>query len=66
MKHYPRPDGRDTPRGDSTPIPNRGSSTHVTETYGADLSPDARNRMGSAKSKADHDLHRNMPPGPLK
>lgn len=34
-------------RGDDKSLPNRGSGTGVTDSYGADLSPGAKNRMGS-------------------
>lgn len=36
-------------QGDSKPLPNRGTGTGVTDTYGADLSPTARNRKGRIK-----------------
>lgn len=55
--------GNDDVRGDSKSIPDRGTSTGVDDTYGADLSPDATNsqgKMSGTKSQAPFD---NMPPG---
>ncbi len=34
-------------QGDNTPMPNVGTGTGVTDTYGADLSQGADNRQGS-------------------
>jgi hypothetical protein len=34
-------------QGDSAPMPNKGTDTGVTDTYGADLSQSADNRIGS-------------------
>lgn len=36
-------------QGDSKAMPNRGTSTGVTDTYGADLSQGATNGKGSIK-----------------
>lgn len=44
MKNYPRPNGQ--LQGDSKSIPDRGTGTGVTDTYGADLSQGATNRSG--------------------
>lgn len=33
-------------QGDPTPMPNKGTETGVTDTYGADLSQGATNRQG--------------------
>ncbi len=33
-------------RGDDKALPDRGSRTGVTDTYGADLSPGAQNKLG--------------------
>lgn len=42
-------------RGDDRAIPDRGSKSGVTDTYGADLSPDAKNGIGgiSGSTKSD-------------
>lgn len=47
------PDGK--LQGDDKPMPNQGTSTGVTDTYGADLSQGADNRIGSivGSSKSD-------------
>lgn len=48
-------------QGDDKPMRERGTSTGVTDTYGADLSGDADNCQGSMKgsTKSDRgDLHR--------
>jgi hypothetical protein len=42
-------------QGDSTGMPNRGTSTGVTDTYGADLSQGADNRMGSIRGSTGSD-----------
>jgi len=42
-------------QGDSKPIPDRGSETGVTDTYGADLSPDAKNRLGGIRGATQSD-----------
>lgn len=36
----------DTVRGDDRPMKDRGTSSGVTDTYGADLGADATNRLG--------------------
>ncbi len=33
-------------QGDTKPMPDRGTSTGVTDTYGADIGQDATNSMG--------------------
>jgi len=37
-------------RGDDKAMPDRGTSTGVTDTYGADLSPTAANKHGGISS----------------
>ncbi len=34
-------------QGDDKPMPNKGTETGVTETYGADLGQNADNRVGA-------------------
>lgn len=51
-KNY-RPNGE--VQGDSRPMPDRGVSTGVTDTYEADLSGDAINRMGGMGRAAKSD-----------
>jgi hypothetical protein len=45
VKHFPKPNG-EVAGGD---LPNAGTGTAVTESYGADLGPEATNREGSIK-----------------
>lgn len=42
-------------QGDDKPMPDQGTGTGVTDTYGADLSQSADNRIGSivGSSKSD-------------
>ncbi len=42
-------------QGDDKPMPNQGTDTGVTDTYGADLGQNATNRTGSivGSSKSD-------------
>lgn len=47
------PDGQ--LQGDDKPMPNQGTSTGVTDTYGADLSQGADNRIGSIAGAAKSD-----------
>lgn len=42
-------------QGDTKPMPDRGVTTGVTDTYGADLSGDATNRQGSMGGAAKSD-----------
>jgi hypothetical protein len=42
-------------QGDTKPMPDRGHSTGVTDTYGADLSGDACNCMGGIGSASKSD-----------
>lgn len=42
-------------QGDTTPMPDRGTGTSVTDTYGCDLSGDATNSMGSITSATKSD-----------
>lgn len=42
-------------QGDSKAMPNQGTGTGVTDTYGADLSPSATNQRGSIHSAAKSD-----------
>ena len=44
-EQFYKPDG--TLQGDDKPMPDKGTSTGVTDTYGASVSQDADNRMGS-------------------
>lgn len=41
--------------GDDKPFRERGTGTGVTDTYGADLGPDATNGMGSIKGSTKSD-----------
>lgn len=42
-------------QGDNTPMPNQGTGTGVTDTYGADLGQSADNRIGSIHRDAKSD-----------
>ena len=42
-------------QGDTKAMPNQGTGTGVTDTYGADLSPSATNQRGSIHSAAKSD-----------
>lgn len=42
-------------QGDSKAIPDRGTGTGVTDSYGADLSADATNRLGSIRGMTGSD-----------
>jgi hypothetical protein len=42
-------------QGDETAMPNKGTGTGVTDTYGADLSQDATNREGSIRGATRSD-----------
>ncbi len=42
-------------QGDDKPMPNQGTGTGVTDTYGADLSQGATNRMGSIRGATQSD-----------
>lgn len=50
-----RPNADGSLRGDDKPVPNKGTRTNVTDTYGADLSLTATNRQGgiSGATKSD-------------
>lgn len=52
-------DGEYTPsgelQGDTRAMPDRGTSTGVTDSYGADLGADATNREGSISSSTQSD-----------
>lgn len=41
--------------GDYKPMPDRGTGTGVTDTYGADLGVDSTNRIGSIRSTSKSD-----------
>ncbi len=41
-----RPNADGSLRGDDKPMPDRGTGTNVTDTYGADLSLKAKNTAG--------------------
>lgn len=57
-KQNPRPTGE--LMGDDSAIPDRGTSTNVGDTYGADTSAEATNRQGSAHS-SDTPRYRDIP-----
>jgi hypothetical protein len=42
-------------QGDTKPMPDRGTTTGVTDTYGADVSQDATNRIGSIRGATRSD-----------
>jgi hypothetical protein len=42
-------------RGDDKPMPDRGTSTGVTDSYGADLSQSAKNRKGRISGSTGSD-----------
>lgn len=42
-------------QGDDRPMPNQGTSTGVTDTYGADLGQGADNRIGSIRGATRSD-----------
>jgi hypothetical protein len=42
-------------QGDTKEIPDRGTGVNVTDTYGADISPTARNRKGGISSATQSD-----------
>jgi hypothetical protein len=42
-------------QGDNSPMPNKGTGTGVTDTYGADLSANADNRQGSIAGSTKSD-----------
>lgn len=42
-------------QGDTKDLPDRGTGTGVTDTYGADIGPDAQNRMGRMKDCTESD-----------
>lgn len=44
-----------TLRGDDKPMPDRGTGTNVTDTYGADLSLKAQNGMGKITGATQSD-----------
>lgn len=53
-----RPTGTGQVEGDGKEMPNRGTSTGVTDTYGADLSQGATNRIRGIRGSTQSD-----PPG---
>lgn len=53
MEQFYKPNGE--VQGDKGAFPDRGISTGVTDTYGADLSPDSINRMGGMGRAAKSD-----------
>lgn len=55
MNEFEMPNKDASLRGDNKAMPNRGSSTGVTDTYGADLGPNATNRKGSIASATKSD-----------
>lgn len=42
-------------QGDNHPMPNKGTTEGVTDTYGADLSPTATNREGAIRHATKSD-----------
>ena len=42
-------------QGDTSAMPNKGTGTGVADTYGADISPSATNRMGSIRGATKSD-----------
>ena len=42
-------------QGDTKPMPNQGTATGVTDTYGADLSQSADNRIGTITGSTKSD-----------
>lgn len=44
---------KDDLQGDSKPMPDRGTGSGVTDTYGADISEDATNRLGGMGTAAN-------------
>ena len=42
-------------QGDSSGMPNKGTSTGVTDTYGADIGPSATNREGGIAGSTKSD-----------
>lgn len=42
-------------QGDSRPLPNKGTTEGVTDTYGADLSQSATNRQGAISHATQSD-----------
>ncbi|MGL5002118.1 MAG: hypothetical protein ACRDAM_04200 [Casimicrobium sp.] len=50
MKYFPLPTG--SLLGDTSALPDRGTSEGVTDTYGADVSGEATNRIGSIASSS--------------
>ncbi|HEY8359106.1 MAG TPA: hypothetical protein VIL30_16745 [Ramlibacter sp.] len=42
-------------QGDDKPMPDRGTSEGVTDTYGADLGQNATNRQGSIRGSSGSD-----------
>jgi len=52
---YHKPDGSGVVQGDSKPMPMKNEGSMATDTYGADLGPDATNRIGSIKSTSKSD-----------
>lgn len=54
-------------QGDSRSMPDRGVSTGMSDSYGADLSGDATNSMGriGSASNSDKNFH-NLPKDPQK
>lgn len=49
-------------RGDSRAMPDRGTASGVTDTYGAALDPKAKNRRGSIDASSDP-MFECCPPG---
>ena len=45
----------DTVRGDNRPLPDKGTGTGVTDTYGSDISRDSTNRIRGMTSDTQSD-----------
>lgn len=56
--------GNDDVRGDSTSLPDRGTSTGLSDTYGADVGVDAINRQGSMSGTGSQSAMDNCVPNP--
>lgn len=53
MDQFYKPNGE--VQGDTTPMPNKGTGSGVTDTYGADIGATAENRIGSIAGAAKSD-----------
>jgi hypothetical protein len=53
MKHEYTPNG--SLQGDTRPMPDKGTGTGMTDSYGADTSSEAKNQMGSIAGSTKSD-----------